>query len=47
MLFSVGGFDLVTVGASVATLSVVALFAGLLPARHVAAVDRLTALRTE
>jgi hypothetical protein len=47
MLYGVGRFDLATFGAAVAVLLAVSLGAGLMPARRVASVDPLVALRTD
>jgi hypothetical protein len=46
MLYGIGRFDTLTFGAAIAALLVVALVAGLLPARRIARVDPVTALRT-
>jgi hypothetical protein len=47
LLYGVGRFDVVTFTFSVLTLLVVAVVAGLVPARRVASIDPITALRTE
>jgi ABC-type antimicrobial peptide transport system permease subunit len=47
LLYGIGGFDLLAFAAAVAALMTVALAAGLVPARRVASVDPISALRTE
>ena len=47
LLYGVGRFDVLTFTVSVVTLVTVALAAGLLPARRIASIDPVTALRTD
>ena len=47
LLYCVGRFDVLTFTVSVVTLVTVALAAGLLPARRIASIDPVTALRTD
>jgi predicted permease len=47
LLYGIGSFDVPTFAAAVVALGVVTLVAGLIPARRVARIDPITALRTD